>query len=274
MRSLMLAAGGWGAVGTADLAKEFDKLGSSAGKLKFEGESDLDSRVRSLKTMGALAQIARASGGAWNATIAANAVSGLVNTPSTPARLKAFKGHEIDPYKGGFLKDPMQIIKAALVAAGGDRETFKSMFQNVMGKRAVAGFNQTYLDNGGASGDPAKQKHALDMVQEKLDKIPPPPEISPGQVDEQFKRSMGTSGEGTNLAKEKIDSSASAGSSQRALCPLWRGYRQCVIKAVDAFTSAVGWAAENPGRAIALAIVGSIAKAAIGSRCRAGSSRS
>lgn len=260
MRSLA-GQGKLGAVEIKDLASQFDKLGAAAGKFKFEGESDKDSRVRSLKTMGVLAQIARATGGAWNANVATNAVSGMVNTLSTPARIKAFKAQGIDPYKGGFLQDPISLIKASLVASKGNREEFKKMWMNVMGERAVGGFMQTFLDAGGASGDQEKVTKALDKIDEQFKDIFKA-EMTKGEVDKQFNRSMEGPEAKAQLFQNQLEKIAGA-MADKVLPNLERLGPQ-ILKAVEAFASVTAWAAENPGSAITLAIVGSIAKAAIG----------
>jgi hypothetical protein len=134
MRSVA-AFGQEGAVEISDLSKQMAKVAAAAGF--FEGD-----RGENLKKMTALAQIARMSGGASSATQAATTVQGFANILRTPARRAAFRdaGIDIDSKTNvGQLRDPIAIIKDALVKTGGAIEPMKKLFANVKGEQAVAG---------------------------------------------------------------------------------------------------------------------------------------
>ena len=141
----MAGQGKLGAVEMRDFAGQIAKISAAAGK--FDG----DLATNMLK-MAALAQEARGEGGAFSASVAANAVTGFTTTLKTSARVAAFQGVGIDVYadKGKTkLKAPEELIEQALVKTGGDQLKMNALFKNIMGDRAVEGFAKRFNEAGG-----------------------------------------------------------------------------------------------------------------------------
>jgi hypothetical protein len=251
-----------GAVEIRDLAVQMAKLGAAASA--FEGDPK-----KNIELMGAFAQSARQKGGAASATQAATSVAALINTFKTPARTAAFEsatGKKVFNEKTGMLRDPKQLVMEALAATQGDPEKFKKIFANVQGARAVEGFATTFRQarsqamDRGVTGDGAV-KAGLDAVEQEFKKFSKP--IGEDEQGGAFQKSMETSAARVQLFNNKI-AEIGASVAERVL-PQLEKLAPAIINAVDAMAKLIGWAAENPSKAITLAIVGSIAKAAIGS---------
>lgn len=235
------------AIEIADLAKETARIGGGAGFFK----GDIGDTIVKLS---GLAQLARQSGGATSAADASRAVAAFVTTLKTPARRKALddNGVEYKAADGSFL-DPMTIIKNAIKATGGDTEKMNAMFKSSLGTKTVDPLLNAYRSGGGGDTGMA----AVDKVIAKLSGT-----VSEGVIDENVNRAMGTMESKAQLFQNKIDTIA-ASLADRVL-PAFERLAPTVEKAVKAFADVVAWASENPGRAITMAIVGSIAKASLG----------
>lgn len=241
------AQGQEGAIEIADLAKETARIGGGAGF--FKGDVG-DTIVK----LGSLAQLARQTGGATSAADASRAVAAFVTTLKTPARRKAMDANNVE-YKaadGSFL-DPFTIIKNAIKATGGDTEKMNEMFKSSLGTKTVDPLLKEYRAGGGGEGGMAKIDALLAKFSGK---------VSDSVVDENVTRAMSTMDSKAQLFQNKIDT-ITASLADRVL-PAFERLAPNVEKAVKAFADVVAWSAENPGRAITLAIVGSIAKASIG----------
>lgn len=249
-----------GAVEIKNLATQMAKLGAAS--TAFSGDAG-----KNLQFMGALAQMARAGGGASSATQAATAVAGFVNTLKTPARMKAFKaaGVETINEKTGQMLDPETIILNAIKAKGADVAGFKELFANVQGARAVepavAKFREVRAAEL-AKGTPEEKaaEAGLAAVKELFAKFKT--SISGEEEAESFKRSMDTTAAKAQLFQNRLQELADR-SAARVLPALER-LAPVAEKVVASFANVVAWAAENPGAAVASAIGASIAKAAIG----------
>lgn len=139
------AQGQLGAVEMRDLAKQISKISAASGK--FDGDA-----ADNMLKMGALAQEARGEGGAFSASVAANAVSGFATTLKTGARVQAFAERGIDVYSDKSktkFRSPDELIVEALKKTGGNQLQMNALFKNVMGDRAVAGFAKRFVDAGG-----------------------------------------------------------------------------------------------------------------------------
>jgi hypothetical protein len=145
---MMAGQGRLGAVEVKQLATQMAKLASASSL--FEGDAG-----KNMGTLGAMAQMARAKGGASSASQAANTVSAFTNTFSKGARRKAFKtagdqagGVKFENDKGELL-DAEEIIVNSLKATKGDNEQMGKLFADVNARRAVRGFETTYKSAGG-----------------------------------------------------------------------------------------------------------------------------
>lgn len=263
-----------GAVEISDLAREMAKLGAAS--MAFGGD-----KKGNIEFMGALAQMARASGGAAGPAEAATAVQGFVNTLKTPARIKSFMGagvkkEDIYDEETGALRDPKSIIANALKAAGEDPLAFKKLFANVIGAKTVEPAAVTYREarakalKGGATEKDAASA-GVDAVMQMFNKFGKDAAISAEEESASFKENMETSAAKVQLFNNRL-SEIGAKIAEKVL-PALNDMAPHVVKAADAFAKMVGFAVENPGTAILAAITASIAKAAIGNAVSGGVSK-
>ena len=262
---LIAGQGKVGAVELKDLAKYGGRL--SAASQAFGGNA-----AQNLGDMGALAQLAVARGGAASAAEAATSVAGFANTLKTPARVKEFKGHGVDVFaKGGGFKSVRDILKESASAAvdrGGENAPleFKKMFANVKGGQAADPAFQAYVKAFRQSMEVTKDKTKADQAGKKaIDELFDTfgKAISADEEKESFDRSMKTGAAQVQLFNNKL--SEIGGQIAERVLPQLQKLAPYIVQAADAFARMVAFAAENPGTAIAAAIVASIGKAAIGS---------
>lgn len=256
--------GKMGAVEIKNMASQMAKLGSAAGQ--FEGDAG-DNMVK----LGALMQLARAEGGASSATQAATAISGMTNTFKTPARVAAFKKQGIDVFnEQGQIKDPVELMKQAFTKTRqGDPTDLKKMFYNVIGAKPVESLSMTYRKAyqaaGGSKNDKAADKAGLAAVDAKMAKFNPTTDKArkqiAGDMDSAFAATMGTNESKAQQAQNRLDDIAK-GLTEKLIPAFERG-APALEKFVSAVADGAAWAVDNPGRAITLAIVGSIGKAGL-----------
>ena len=152
------AQGKLGAVEIRHLAREMAKVQAAASG--FTGDAK-----QNMAAMGALAQMARAKGGAASAAEAATSVSAFANTFTKNARRKAFAkwGVGLDGADGK-LRDPKSIILDALRATKGNTVGMGEMFMDVRARKAVGGFESVYRDAGGGEA-------GLEAVRRRFDEL-------------------------------------------------------------------------------------------------------
>ena len=248
MRSVA-AFGQEGAVEISDLSKQMAKVAAAASF--FEGD-----RGENLKKMTALAQIARASGGASSATQAATSVQGFADILKTPARRAQFReaGIDIDSKTHvGQLRDPIAIIKDALVKTGGAIEPMKKLFANVEGEQAVAGLATTYAKAGG--GDAGMK--AVDAMLAKFSGTMSDKQIRSN--NEERMKGKEAAGIDTQIQLDQVYAELGT-----ALLPALREFTPVAKGAAEALGGIVKFGAAHPGLAITAAIVASIGKASLG----------
>ena len=247
-----------GAVEIKDLATQMAKIGSSA--TAFGGDA-----TKNIEFMGALAQMARASGGAASATQAATAVSGFVSTLKTPARAKEFKAAGVDIFdKNKNLRDPRSIILDSLSSTKGDPLAFKKLFANVTGARTVEPAAVEYRNAYARAkerklGDKEADAYARGEVGKLFDKFTKP--ISAGEETESFNRSMDTSAAKVQLFNNKL-SEIGARVAEKVL-PALEKMAPTIVKLADGAAKFIDFAVDNPGKAAGLALAASIGKASI-----------
>lgn len=265
VQSVMRQIAGQGKIGAVeikDLAVQMAKLGAAAGS--FEGNAQ-----DNLGVMGALVQMSRAKGGSSSATGAATSVAAMVNTLKTPARIKEFEAvlgkGALYNEKTGLYKSPEEIILKSISATKGDPMAFKKMWANVQGARAVEGFADIYRQARSQALNSGKSEEVADLAGRKavtaeFDKYK---KISMGQgeIDESFRARMADPDSKAQQFQNKMDDFVERLGTK--LVPALERLIPTVEKVADAFAKVIDWASANPGKAITLAIVGSIAKAGI-----------
>lgn len=251
-----------GAVEIRNVAKEMANVGSVANA--FEGSAK-DNMI----IIGAMMQEARQSGGAKTASVAANAVSTFASYVTSSKGRKNLAANGIQPFAdpgtgAGFntkTLNPETIILAALMKSGGSKAMLSDMFRDKMAYRAVAGFATKYNETGGS------QEDKLNAVRDEFARLKKAA-MGQGEVADSFNRSMQTSEAQIQLFNNRI--TEVGGQIAAKLLPSLIQLGPSIVKGVEAFGKFVAWAVENPGKAVASALVASIARAQIETVVRAG----
>lgn len=248
-----------GAVEISDMAVQMARVAASASK--FSGD-----RGQNIAKMGALAQIARAEGGAPSAAESARSVGGFAATLQKTARIKAFKAEGIDVFsdktKTAF-KDPIELIKESLLATGGDLQKMNKLFMDVVGARAVGGLQKTFVGAGG--GDQGLK--AVDAVISKMLKA----QVSQKEIQESAERASDTTAAKAARFQNELDKVTEGVMAN--LVPALEKAGPSVLAFADTVGKVATWTVNNPKTAIAAAISASIARAGIESTLRAGIER-
>lgn len=255
------AQGYEGSVEIADMATQAAKLSAAGGGIAGD-------RGKTLGTLGAILQVARAKGGATSAEEAGTSISGMVNTLRTKARRARFAeaGVEIEDATTGLLRDPSKIIEDSILAADTDTSKFKSMWAAVNGARAVEGFRADYLEarakaKAGGASDQDARRAGLTAIRSTFDKFSGA-SLEPEKVAAMMREREGDDDVKAQRFQNRLDELG--GKMGERLLPALEKLSPLILQLADAFGRAVAWAAENPGQALTAAIVASIAKARIG----------
>ncbi len=244
---MLTSQGQEGSIEIAQLATEMARIGGGAGF--FGGDVG-----KTIEKLGALAQLARATGGATSAADSARSVAAFVTTFKTPARRKAFEtaGVKLEDDKG-FFRDPIQIIKDSLLATGGNAEKMNELFKSSLASKSIDSLVKTFKGAGGGDA-------GLAAIDKMVGRFTRP--IEEHTITANGGAYMSTTESKAQLFQNKPDQ-ITASLAERVLPAMERmaPHAESVAKAFASIVTAV---ADNPGKAITLAIVGSIAKATIG----------
>jgi hypothetical protein len=260
MRSLA-GQGKLGSIEIKHLAVEMAKMG--AGAKRFDMAPDA-----AIGMMGAIAQTARSSGGAKNASVAVNAAMAFVTGMTKGSTIKNLQDNNIQPFadpgkgpgKNTKLLNPEMMILAILRQSGGSQKMIGQMIKDKMAYTAVAGFADLYNKAGG--GD-----KGLDAVRgefRKYEKIA----MGEGEIKDSHAASMATPEAKMQLFNNRLQEVGEK--IMTAVVPALEQLAPTIIKGVEAFGQFVAWAAENPGKALAVALSASIARAGIETVLRSG----
>jgi hypothetical protein len=220
--------------------------------------------------MGTLAQLSRQKGGSASATQAATSVGSFVSMLKTPARMAAFEkatGEKVYNKETGFIRDPKWIIQKALTATMGDPEKLKSIFANVQGARAIEGSATTFRQgmveakSKGITDESKIAEYAANKVSEEFAKFGGA--SSEKKIQDDLKVAMDSKESKAQQFQNQLEKVVASMADK--VLPQMEKLGPKVLEVVEALAKLVGWAAENPGKAIMGAIVASIGKAAIGS---------
>ena len=251
MLAIMRALAGQGKLGAVEMSDQAKYLArAAAAGPQFEG-----SVAKNIETMGILAQLARQRGGAASAAEAFTAVSGFTTTFKKNARRGEFEkaGISIEG-KGGMLRDPIAIMKEVIAKTGGDVTAMNKMFMDVRGAKPMEAVANIYRQaGGGKAGERAVAAEFERLAAASMDTA---------EVERAFGERMKDTDSKAQVFQNKLEDMA--GRMMTSVIPAFERLAPSLITVGDAFGKLVSWAAENPGKAITAAIVGSIAKAAIG----------
>lgn len=254
-----------GAVELEDLSRYGARIASTAGL--YEGNvSD------NIKQLGALAQASRAFGGADSAAMAATSVARLATTFKTSARVSAFKnqGIEVLNPETGQLRNPIELIKKALVATKDDPQEFNKLFMNIMGARGAEGLGNQFRQARVAAlksgmGEEGATQQGLAAVDEFMKKMAEAA-LTEKQIQDNLKEVQKTYEFQVN--ELNIEFQKAASEFLREFMPALKE----AGPAIKAFAKSLGdvatWVVENPKQAIAAGIGIAIARAGIESAFR------
>lgn len=242
----MAAQGKVGAVEMKDLASQMAKLAASAPQ--FAGPIE-----QSMATMGALAQMARAKGGASSATQATTSVQGFVATFGKAARRKELKaaGVEIED-KAGMLLDPEEIIVNALKATKGSTAGMNKLFMDAGAQRVTRGFKNIY--NQAEAEKKGSGEAAVRAEFSKLKKA----SMSDKERDESFQTSMKGGEAQAQVLKNQVEKQL--GDAMERVAPKLMELAPRVGQVTEALGGLVAWAASNPMGAVGAALAAGLAK--------------
>jgi hypothetical protein len=254
----LAAQGKIGAVEMRDYAKYMAHLGGTVGA--FGGD-----RATRMMQFGAMAQLAKAYGGGTSAAVSARAVSGFRNILETPARRSKFKeyGVAIEDNQG-LLRDPFAIIRDALAKTQGETEPMKEMFQNVIGARAVTGIANIYKRAG--RGD--KGMAAVDAELARMMKADSMTKEAVAEAVKQYEETTAAKAQRFQNNLDKIAETAAG-----KLIPALEKLAPTALRLAEAFAKFTTWAADNPGKAVGLALAAVITRAHLESVFRTGIER-
>ena len=240
--------GAMGSVEIKDLARYMGNITASA--FMFEGSLE-----NNIGILGGLAQVSM-KGGATTAAEGTRAANSFSRDITKEAALKRFKGAGIDVWADADhkkLKSPEKIITQFMEKTGGSLDDLASLFQNEMSKKVLKGYSQIYDEAGGGAA-------GIEAIKAKF------AQMSQGMTAEEVRSAANVSMSGKAAQAQEFQNKLEDLGMELAgkLLPSLMQLTPTILKLADAFVKVVAWAAENPGKAILAAIVGSIAKAAIG----------
>lgn len=241
----LAAQGKVGAVEMKDLSVQMAKLASSAPQ--FAGSVE-----ENMMSMGALAQGARAKGGAASATQAATSVQGFVNTFGKKARRQEFKnaGVQIED-SAGMLLNPEEILVNSLKATGGSKSKMNKLFMDASAQRVTNGFRNIYTQ--AEQKEKGSGEAAVRAEFAKYKKT-----MGKDELDASFKASMGTNEAQAQLLKNKLEKEL--GSAVEKLAPALLKLAPDIVEVSQAFGQLVNWAATHKWQAAFTAFGASVLK--------------
>jgi len=252
----MTVQGAKGAIEMKNLAASgMSRIASSAGR--FEGDAG-----GNMIKLGALAQLARQSGGASSASEAATAVARLTDQFVTPARAKQFtsKGISLTSAKEhGQIRDPLEIIKDALLKTNGNPDELHRMFASSIGAKPVNALAKEFNAAGGGQAGIAAVDKLLQSfmgaadIQKKLDEA-------------NARRDQETATKAQKF-QNKLDDITQRMSAK--MLPTLERLEGPALKLADALASLANTALDNPIKTVILAITAAVARAGLESALRA-----
>lgn len=240
--------GAKGGVEISDMAAQAAKLAAMAPQ--FSGDAG-----ENMKLLGAMAQVARAQGGAASAPQAATSIMSFANTFTKGARLRALEKagiQAIDPTTKQIM-NPRELVKQLMIKSGGDPLKLNTMVMDAQAKRAIRGFQVEFNKAGGGE----KGLQAIDALFDKF---------MTGGISDQVRAK--------NLAAHENSTAARVSKFQARLDEVAQSIQVGLLPALEklaphaeAFAKKMGdvmtWAANNPGSAIVAAIALAIGRAGL-----------
>jgi len=252
----MTVQGAKGAIEMKDLARSgMSRIAANAGR--FEGDAG-----ENMKKLGALAQLARQSGGASSAAEAGTAVARLTDQFTLPARRKQFKALGVDVDSGtekGQFADVFSTIIKTIVAADGNQEKLKKPFASSIGSKPVLALAKEYNQAGGGQAGVEAMKKLLNSfmatedIQAKLDAANQRRDQETASKVQKFQSRLDDVTDGAMVR----------------LLPALESLEGPALRLAGKFGDLATWAASNPWQAVAAAAGVALSRAILESGVRA-----
>ena len=232
------AQGKVGAVEIKDLATQMAKVQAASGG--FEGDA-----ASNIGKLNAIAQMSRQRGGSASASQAATSTLSFANTFSKGKRIKAFEEFGVNIQgAGGKTRDPMEIIKDSIRAAGskehGGMDKFdlnmNKMFMDTRARAGTKGFEQIFKENGGGEAGIQAVADAMKDLEGAT--------MSQAEVSRSFNKSMETTEAKTQAFNNAM--SGVAADMKDVLAPAMVALAPAVVGAAKEFASLVAWMTGSP----------------------------
>ena len=248
MMRILAKQGSMGAVEMKDMATYLPKIASAARDIGGDYKTNVSQ-------LGAIAQESM-KGGRATAPEAIRAAQAFVGDLSKDSILKKLLDAGINPYTDDThtkKRSTSDIMTAIYAKTGGDQAKLGKIFTNVMSLSAVKGFSETFLEAGGGEA-------GLEAIRKKFKSYEG--SFSTEDIANSAKLTQNSKAGKAQALQNQFEESW--GRALDKLAPQIDKLIPLAAKAVEAFSKLVVGLAEDPGRAIRLAIIASVAKAGIG----------
>lgn len=249
-----------GAVEIKDFAAQMAKVATITNRFGGDRESIFS-------MVGVLAQESRKAGGSASASQAATSVSRFAQYVGSKNGSKEFAKMGVNVFTDDskrFLRNPKEIILEALSHTEGNSVKMGSLFKNVMAGRAIAGFTDVYNTARGKGGS---NQQGLDAVIEEFGNLEKAT-MTAAEVEKDNAKVMETTAKKAQVFQDQLQEMVSSLATK--VMPEVEKLGPMVLRMVDAMASLTGWLAENPLRAIPIALGVAITKAGIEQTLRVG----
>jgi hypothetical protein len=246
-----------GSVEMADFAKYVGVIASSA--KDYQGDYN-----KNTGALGALSQMAM-KGGAYSAAMATGSAAAFSRDIKKGATLKKWTEAKIDVFADDGktkLKSPEELILAYIDKKGTNQAELAKFFPNVVSKRAVANSMDVYNAARSEAKGSGYDRHKAGLAAVRAEFAKYSKALDPAMVEKLYAEQDGTTANMAIDFNNKLERIV-LGLSDNVLPALERAAPSALMVA-STLASAVTYLSDNPGKAMVLAITGSIVKAGLG----------
>ena len=244
--TVIAAQGKLGSVEIKDLATQMAKVASSSGFVA--GGQD-----KAIIEMGILAQTARGTGGAASANQAATSVASFASDIMSKPGQKALAG-KVNIWaddKHTQMRPMQDIMKSMLTYTGGSMDKIAALLPGKQSGRAFRGVAKIYND-----AERQEKGSGLDAVDKEFKRLGTT--LSKDEITRSLAAAMGTTESKVQVFNNALERVAE--DSLPKLVPALEKLAPVVVSLASAMGDIVGFAAENPAKAVVAAIGASFAK--------------
>jgi len=244
-----------GSVEMSDFAKYMPRISAGAGR--FGG-----SYAENVGNLSAIAQMSML-GGASTATEATGSAAAWARDITKKKTLAKWEGAGLspftDPKKKEFLRSPQEMTIEYLKKFGANQANLANYAPSEVMKRGMLNAMNIYAKAGGGES-------GIKAVQDRFKTFSST--VNDSEVKSLASSKMDTTESKAQVFQNQLDRIASGMATK--LMPSLERLAPLALQTVDGFAKLVAWVTENPGKAVAAALVASIARAQIETVVRAG----